>query len=214
ELGVFDALDDCTPNHDFCSPVGVQRVRPHILKIDGVRLVHGRGEFMGTEKKRQPDSGAPGVEAAKEASDAQTAVDKAMEAKAKLAALPVSGALDANACQTALNASLTVEKIQFRAGSAAIQPISTSVLDRLAGILKRCAGVKAEIGGHTDNVGREASNQALSERRAGAVAQYLRKAGVAADRVIAVGYGASKPIAPNDTEDGRAENRRIEFTVK
>lgn len=157
----------------------------------------------------------PSAEKAPEATPtALTTAEKIAAAKEKLAALPSAGALDAASCQTALNASVTVEKIQFRSGRAAIERASIVLLDRLAGLLKRCPDAKAEIGGHTDNVGAEAANQTLSQRRADSVAAYLKKAGVPGARLSAVGHGPSNPIASNETEEGRAENRRIEFTLK
>jgi OOP family OmpA-OmpF porin len=70
-----------------------------------------------------------------------------------------------------------------------------------------------EISGHTDSDGSEADNLALSERRAGAVADYLTAAGVDAERLVAVGYGESRPVRENETEQGKAANRRIEFRV-
>jgi len=88
------------------------------------------------------------------------------------------------------------------------------VLDRLAGVLQRCAGAKVEIGGHTDNVGDDEDNQALSQRRADTVMRYMVREGVEAARLTAIGYGAKKPIASNDDEEGRTENRRIEFVLK
>jgi hypothetical protein len=78
----------------------------------------------------------------------------------------------------------------------------------------RCPTVNIEVAGHTDSDGEDAANQALSEKRAQAVADYLVKAGLPANRFTAVGYGSAQPIASNDTEDGKAQNRRIEFTVK
>ncbi len=145
---------------------------------------------------------------------AATAAEKIAAAKEKLAALPSSGALDAAACETALNATVTVEKIQFRSGSASIQPASNQLLDRLASLLKRCMDAKAEINGYTDNVGSSGNNEKLSLRRANAIRDYLKSAGVGGDRLTAMGHGPSDPIASNDTEQGRAENRRIGFTVR
>jgi OOP family OmpA-OmpF porin len=68
--------------------------------------------------------------------------------------------------------------------------------------------------GHTDTDGEDASNQTLSEKRAQAVADYLVKAGLPADRFTATGYGSTQPVASNDTDEGRAQNRRIEFVVR
>jgi OOP family OmpA-OmpF porin len=78
----------------------------------------------------------------------------------------------------------------------------------------RCPTVNIEVAGHTDTDGEEASNQALSEKRAQAVVDYLVKAGLPASRFIPAGYGSTQPLAGNETEDGKAQNRRIEFMVK
>jgi outer membrane protein OmpA-like peptidoglycan-associated protein len=148
------------------------------------------------------------------ADQTKTAAEKAAAAKSALKSLPVSGPLDAAACQTALNATLVLDKIEFRSGGVAIRRASAYVLDRLAALLQRCPDQKVEIGGHTDNVGDDEDNQALSQRRADKVVRYLINEGVAAARLTGVGYGAKKPIASNDDEAGRAENRRIEFILK
>ncbi len=73
--------------------------------------------------------------------------------------------------------------------------------------------MKIEIAGHTDSVGSEMYNLRLSEARANAVRDYLIQHGISPDRLIAKGYGESRPIAPNTTREGRAKNRRVEFTV-
>jgi len=140
--------------------------------------------------------------------------EKAKAAKEELAAIPAKGGLDLAACQKGLNATQGLEKIQFRSGSSTITRAAAYVIDRLTPLMARCPETKIEIGGHTDNVGDEESNQALSQRRAEAVLHYLVREGVAAARLSATGYGAKQPLASNDTEDGRAENRRIEFVLK
>jgi outer membrane protein OmpA-like peptidoglycan-associated protein len=77
--------------------------------------------------------------------------------------------------------------------------------------LKQKPDVKVEIEGHTDNVGNAAKNKSLSEARAKAVREVLvKKYGIAADRVTAKGYGMEKPVAGNDTPEGRAKNRRVD----
>jgi outer membrane protein OmpA-like peptidoglycan-associated protein len=79
--------------------------------------------------------------------------------------------------------------------------------------LKKNPSLKIEISGHTDDVGNEQSNLKLSQSRAEAVKNYLTEKGITADRLTAKGYGKSKPIALNSTEEGRKQNRRTEFTV-
>jgi OOP family OmpA-OmpF porin len=72
---------------------------------------------------------------------------------------------------------------------------------------------KANLSGHTDNIGTDAYNQALSERRVGSVKDYVLKKGVDSGRVSGQGFGESKPIADNKTKEGRAKNRRVEIKV-
>ncbi|AOY00275.1 OmpA family protein [Jeongeupia sp. USM3] len=103
--------------------------------------------------------------------------------------------------------------VQFATDSATIEPQYHAALDKFADDLK-ASGKQGEIAGHTDNVGDAVRNKTLSERRAAAVRDYLIGKGVAADALTAVGYGDSRPLADNGSEDGRRQNRRIEFVAK
>jgi OOP family OmpA-OmpF porin len=105
-------------------------------------------------------------------------------------------------------------KILFESGRATIDPDSTGLLDRLIETALRCPAANIEIAGHTDADGENGFNQALSEKRAQAVMDYLVKAGLPANRFSPVGYGSTQPIASNDTDEGKAQNRRIDFVVK
>ncbi len=169
------------------------------------------------------DGGRSGYPSAKQADDSSevpsvkrtpSARDKTKTSIALLKSLPPTGALDKTACQAALDATQVLDKVEFRSGGVSIHRASAYVLDSVAALLQRCPDAKAEIGGHTDNVGDDNDNRALSQRRADRVAKYLTDEGVAADRLTAIGYGAQKPIASNDDEDGRSKNRRIEFILK
>lgn len=104
--------------------------------------------------------------------------------------------------------------VTFQTDSAVILPEGLVLLNAVVPILQDDPKALFEIGGHTDNAGSEQKNQLLSERRAKAVAEYLISKGVAAHRLWARGYGASQPIADNMTVEGRAHNRRIEFSVR
>ena len=79
--------------------------------------------------------------------------------------------------------------------------------------LKKSSTIEVEIQGHTDNVGKDASNQTLSENRAAAVMEYLAQHGADKKRIKSKGYGKKKPITTNDTDDGRQKNRRVEFVI-
>ena len=121
---------------------------------------------------------------------------------------------DAATLQARLANLLGRSGINFASGSADITAASIPILDTASESILQVPGVKIEIGGHTDNVGSAASNQSLSERRANAVLTYIVGKGAPADQLTAAGFGDTQPIAGNDTEEGRAQNRRIEFKVQ
>jgi outer membrane protein OmpA-like peptidoglycan-associated protein len=103
--------------------------------------------------------------------------------------------------------------VTFASGSADLAPDFYPVLDNIASTLGEYRQTMVEVAGHTDDVGDDQSNQVLSERRAAAVASYLESRGVMQERIMIVGAGEAHPIANNDTEAGRAENRRVEITI-
>ena len=103
--------------------------------------------------------------------------------------------------------------ITFDFDSSTLKPQFTPILDNVAQTLTQYNQTVVEVAGHTDNVGTDSYNQALSERRANSVAAYLGSRGVMQQRMITVGAGESRPIASNDTESGRAQNRRVEITL-
>lgn len=111
------------------------------------------------------------------------------------------------------NAKVVLNNIFFDSNSAEIKPQSQVELDMLVALLKENPELKIEIGGHTDNVGKPADNMTLSNNRAKAVVSYLTSKGIVAARLIAKGYGETKPVADNHTEPGRASNRRTEMRV-
>jgi len=106
---------------------------------------------------------------------------------------------------------LVLKGVNFESSKAVLLDTSKTILDRVAVSLKEHPDVKVEIGGHCDSQGPEAYNLKLSTDRANAVRDYLISKGVAADQLVAVGYGESQPIADNGTKEGRAENRRVEL---
>jgi len=111
---------------------------------------------------------------------------------------------------------LNILIINFDSGKSEVPPIRFAALQKGAGFIKKLPpGVVLEVGGHTDNVGSDASNQTLSDARAAAVKSVLVKFGVAENALQTRGYGASKPKAgaDNATEQGRFYNRRIEYSV-
>ncbi len=106
---------------------------------------------------------------------------------------------------------INLEGIHFRSGSARILPDSEETLQQALRLLEREGTARFQVAGHTDSQGRPAANRALSQQRAEAVVRWLVRHGVDASRLEAAGYGADEPVADNDTAEGRAHNRRIEF---
>ena len=116
--------------------------------------------------------------------------------------------------QPALTALAGRSGINFAAGSAELDERSQVVLDSAAETIKQVPGVPVQIVGYTDSDGAPDANLALSQSRADAVKAYLVERGVAEGDLTALGRGEADPIAPNDTPENKAKNRRIEFIVQ
>ncbi len=110
-------------------------------------------------------------------------------------------------------ASIVLNNVFFETAKWELKPESMVELDRLVDLLKANPEKKIEIGGHTDNVGSDDTNLTLSNNRAQSVVDYLIKKGIPSARLTAKGYGETQPVATNDTDAGRAKNRRTEFRV-
>jgi OOP family OmpA-OmpF porin len=127
---------------------------------------------------------------------------------------PAAAPVDPTVCQQLFSDLLAKGKIRFESNRATVDPDSAGLLDRLIETALRCPTANIEIAGHTDADGEDAVNQALSEKRAEAVLDQLVKAGLPADRFTAIGYGSTQPVASNETDEGKAQNRRIDFLVR
>ena len=134
--------------------------------------------------------------------------------KPEISVKPAAAPVDPTVCQQLFSDLLAKGKIRFEPTRATLDPDSTALLDRLIEIALRCPTANIEVAGHTDGDGEDAFNQALSQKRAQTVVDYLVKAGLPASRFTAVGYGSTQPVAGNDTDEGKAQNRRIEFLVR
>ncbi|MBT8052557.1 MAG: OmpA family protein [Xanthomonadales bacterium] len=119
--------------------------------------------------------------------------------------------VDLDGCE--VEAVIELEGIHFDFDKATLKPEAMVVLNEAAALLSKHDRVVVEVAGHTDSRGSESYNQGLSERRANAVKNYLTSKGVKASRLSARGYGESRPVASNDTDAGRAENRRVEMII-
>jgi outer membrane protein OmpA-like peptidoglycan-associated protein len=178
------------------APAAVEAAAPVSLGGVGVTSYFGNGQT--------PDDGKP---------FSAPATVFAQPAAAPAASPSPSPQAAPAACSEALAAALKAGTLNFVTSSWQILPDSYKTLDKVAALAKGCNGVMIEVAGHTDNTGKPASNQTLSDLRAQAVVKYLTGAGVDAGKLKAVGYGQDKPVASNDTADGKRQNRRIEFGV-
>ncbi len=112
-----------------------------------------------------------------------------------------------------VNQAIRLDNVYFDQSSYVLRPESSVQLDKLLKTLRTNPGLTIEIAGHTDNVGDRRLNQALSENRARVITNYLVTRGITANRLTPKGYGDARPVAPNDSEDNKKKNRRVEFVV-
>ncbi len=138
---------------------------------------------------------------------ADTDGDGVVDPSDRCANTPAGDKVDADGCSLTM-----VLDVQFDTGKATFKPESSTHLDEFVQFLKSVPSAKGMLEGHTDNVGSKTSNQKLSERRAEAVKAYVVSKGIDAARLETKGYGDAKPVADNATAEGRATNRRVQFT--
>ena len=190
--GVFDYMDKCPD-----TPAGV--------KVDetGCPLdTDGDGVYDYMDKC--PDT-PKGVVVDKDGCPLDTDGDGVYDYLDKCPGTPVGAKVNADGCWVLEN------DVLFDFDKSVIKPVAIGVLDEVVQVLKNMQGLKISLDGHTDGVGTAAYNMKLSERRAGAVKAYLIDKGIDAQRLSSTGYGMTKPVASNETDDGRALNRRVEI---
>jgi outer membrane protein OmpA-like peptidoglycan-associated protein len=186
---------------------------------DGVLTINGDAPDAET-RLRAFDTGIKAVLADKDHIGQVLAFDNAITIKGEKvvgvpdAASTLGDAPEAGACQTAYNTLLKGRVINFGSGSAVLADDSKPLLNALAAVAIRCGTYKVELGGHTDATGDATANQALSERRAQSVADYLVSKAVPASQLGVNGYGETQPVDASGSTDADAKNRRIEFKVE
>ena len=112
-----------------------------------------------------------------------------------------------------VGSTIRLNNIFFDFGKATLRPESFPELERLVGYMNQNGGMEIELSGHTDNVGSKDANLKLSDDRAKAVTEYIVSKGIDTKRIKALGYGETKPVGTNDTDEGKQLNRRVEFTI-
>ncbi len=121
--------------------------------------------------------------------------------------------LEIEVAPLAIGINLVLNNISFETNSSQLSPGSLLELDRVKDFMVLNANISIEISAHSDDVGGDAFNLSLSQKRASSVEDYLIQKNVSKDRMVSVGYGEQRPIVPNDTEENRAKNRRVELKV-
>lgn len=206
--GYFGQVDDQLTITD--KPAGGQYAHAADRALAVARhLTGGRASWSGERLSVSGTAAAESATAARAAfeGDGASGILGDFDVQALGAATP---AIDG--CNEAFADAFADTSIRFRTGSAEIEAGNETLLAQLAELARACQG-SLRIEGHTDSSGDADMNKALSLARAGAVRDSLAALGVDAERVVAVGYGETRPIADNGTADGRAKNRRIAILV-
>ncbi|MBL4636860.1 MAG: OmpA family protein [Kofleriaceae bacterium] len=218
-----DDLDgDCIPNADDQCPDD-KEVFNGIDDADGCPEVDSDGDGIVGSADRCPDHAEDldGFEDADGCPDEDNDSDGFADANDTCPLRPetTNGFEDLDGCPDEVPEQVqlftgVIHGIHFEHSSAEIRPESTDVLDAAVKVFKEYEALRIEVSGHTDPIGSEGINSSLSRRRADAVKWYLVDHGIEAHRIATLGYGASKPVADNESEQGRAKNRRIEFRLQ
>ena len=121
--------------------------------------------------------------------------------------------VNAGEAQSVLDDALSNRVVEFESGSATLTPKGVAILDEMVGAIRKIGAPRLQVVGHTDSSGSRLANVGLSLARAETVRNYLIEMGISAESLNAVGSGPDHPVATNDSADGRAKNRRIEFRL-
>jgi len=199
--GVADSNDKCS-NTEAGVRVGADGCA---VDADNDGVADSRDQCPGTASGALVDS--KGCEIQKD-SDSDGIVD----ANDQCAGTAPGTVVDKTGCK--LKEDIRIENVQFETGTAVLNSASQTILDNVARTLRANEHLNFEVAGHTDNTGAYQTNVDLSNARAQSVRQYLVDRGVAGDRLSAKGYGPDKPVASNDTRNGRSMNRRVELRLK
>jgi OOP family OmpA-OmpF porin len=208
--GIADGIDTCpnTPPGTLVDSHGCPRDTDHDGVADGVDKCPGtpqgaKVDATGCPMDSDKDGVADGLDQCPD-TNPEWAVDE------KGCPIPVS-----ETYQQFLDAKSVSVQVQFASGKAEILPASEDDLNKVGKVLNDWPAAKVEIGGHTDSQGSDKTNKDLSKKRADAVKAWLTShySGINGGNLSAKGYGESQPIASNDTDAGRAQNRRVTFTL-
>ncbi len=203
--GVLEEVDRCpgTPSGEAVDGRGC----PLPLDADGDGVPDGADRCAGTRVGDPVDAAGCPPAADQDGDGVRDPADRCP-------GTPPGTQVDAVGCRILFEAERTtvvLEGVTFATGSAALTEAARAILLAVGQSLVANPEMRVEVAGHTDHTGSRATNLRLSQSRAESVRQYLVRAGVAADRLVARGYGPDAPVTSNATRDGRAQNRRVEL---
>lgn len=193
-------LPDLTPNE--ASSGTVPDLRPAAVALLRAYVVDTTTETGAAQGNSPPTAVGP-----------QPTAPALPETSIATAALPESHTVARAGCVAAVDTAGRSVALHFARGKAGLDASDKALLDRLVAAVNACPQARLRIAGHADAAGRAGRNLALSQRRARSVASYLTNKGIDAGRLEAVGYGETRPVAPNDSRANRAKNRRIEVVT-
>ncbi|WP_223789214.1 OmpA family protein [Marinicella meishanensis] len=170
------------------------------------------GDGVSDQNDRCPDTPAGMAVDAYGCHDGDDDNDGVMNSKDQCPNTRAGATVDENGCE--VQVVIELQGVHFDVDKATLRPESIAILDAAVKTMGEHGTIVVEVAGHTDSTASEAYNQKLSERRAKVVYNYLVDKGVAAERMTWKGYGELSPIATNDTEEGRAKNRRTELVIQ
>jgi len=194
-----------------------QAPKPWVCALIGAGALGGGGAAIGAETKSGHNGGAIGAGAAIGAvvgAATGYAICSALQKEEVKPAPPPPPPPKAAPAPPPMKEKIVLRGVNFAFDKYNISPDAAVILDEAAAILKRNPDVRVNVDGYTDSIGTKEYNQKLSERRAGAVADYLAKQGVNRSNLTPRGFGMDNPVASNKTKEGRAMNRRVELLVQ
>ena len=193
----------------LCSPPAPPEPEP----VAVAAVADADGDGVADDSDRCPDT-PPGVNVDARGCPLDSDNDGVADYADRCANTPAGATVDEWGCPVAGEVIFSADSLNFAFDSAALTADARRALDAAAVVIRDNPGVQLDLIGHTDSRGSEVYNLGLSERRARAAVAYLVGKGVAADQLRAIGRGEAEPIASNDTDSGRARNRRVELVVR
>lgn len=209
-ISVEDDFEDWLWTMGLTVPLGKKAAPPPPAPEPAPSTLDTDGDGVPDARDRCPDTPA-GVEVDRFGCEKDSDGDGVADSKDKCPDTRRGAVVDRDGCE--VQVTIDLEGVHFEFDKAVLRPESKATLDAAVKILKEHPQLNVEVAGHTDAVGAEAYNLDLSKRRARAVFDYLVANGIDSDRLTTNGYGESRPIATNDTAEGRALNRRTELVI-